>query len=53
MAKIVIIGNFARSLINFRGQLLKKMAEEGYDVIACTPDASVDIQKKPKNLDVK
>lgn len=53
MAKIVIIDSFARSLINFRRQLLKKMAEEGHDVIACAPDAFVDIQKKLKNLGVK
>ena len=52
MAKIIVIGSFAGSLINFRGHLLKKMAESGYEVLACAPDASPDIQEKLKDLGV-
>ena len=46
------VGSFAQSLINFRGPLLKKMAENGHEVLACAPDASLDIQKKLKALGV-
>lgn len=52
MSKIIVIGSFAESLINFRGHLLKKMAENGHEVLACAPDASPDIQEKLKNLGV-
>ena len=43
MAKIVVVGGFAESLINFRGDLLVAMVQAGHDVIACAPDASPDI----------
>lgn len=52
MSRIIVIGSFARSLINFRGHLLKKMAENGHEVLACAPDASSDVQKKLKALGV-
>jgi len=52
MSKIIVIGSFAESLINFRGPLLKKMAENGHEVMACAPDALPDIQEKLKTLDV-
>ena len=52
MSKIIIIGSYAPSLINFRGHLLKKMAENGHEVLACAPDASPDIQEKLKNFGV-
>ena len=52
MAKIIVIGSFAESLINFRGHLLKKMAENGHEVLACAPDASLDIQEKLNALGV-
>ena len=52
MAKIIVIGSFAGSLINFRGHLLKKMAENGHEVLACAPDASPDVQEKLNALGV-
>lgn len=52
MSKIIVIGSFAGSLINFRGHLLKKMAENGHEVLACAPDASLDVQEKLKALGV-
>lgn len=33
--RIVIIGGFARSLINFRGLLLAELVEAGHEVLAC------------------
>lgn len=44
MAKIVVVGGYAESLINFRGDLLVAMVQAGHDVIACAPDASPDIR---------
>lgn len=52
MAKIVVIGSFAESLVNFRGHLLRKMIERGHEVLACAPVASLDIQEKLKDIGV-
>jgi glycosyltransferase involved in cell wall biosynthesis len=52
MSKIIVIGNYTPMLINFRGPLLKKMAENGHEVLACAPDASLDIQGKLKAFGV-
>lgn len=46
MAKIVVIGSLAESLINFRGELLSEMVLQGNDVIACAPHASKSIKAK-------
>ena len=43
MKKIIVIGSFAESLLNFRGHLLTRLVEKGYDVVACAPDASDDL----------
>ena len=37
--RLIIIGGLARSLLNFRGPLLKTLVERGHEVIACAPDA--------------
>ena len=37
--RIVIIGGFPLSLLNFRGPLLKTFVDVGHEVIACAPDA--------------
>ncbi|MBL4608253.1 MAG: glycosyltransferase family 4 protein [Pseudomonadales bacterium] len=42
MARIVLVGGYAESLINFRGDLLVTMVQAGHDVIACAPAASPD-----------
>ncbi len=44
--RILVIGSFARSLINFRGPLLRNMNERGYEVIACAPDADSNIKRE-------
>lgn len=44
MAKIVVVGAYAESLINFRGDLLLAMVRAGHEVIACAPDISPDIR---------
>lgn len=40
MSKIAVIGGYAPSLINFRGDLLREMVAAGHEVLACAPDAS-------------
>ena len=51
--KIIVIGSFAKSLINFRGPLLKKMAENGHEVFACAPGASERIRDNLLAIGVK
>ena len=50
MAKIVIIGSYAGSLVSFRGNLIKEMADNGHEVIACAPNASNSIKEKLNEL---
>lgn len=44
--KIVVIGGYAKSLINFRGALLAELCNEGHEVfaIASEPDSEVQIK---------
>ena len=44
MAKIVVLGGFAGSLVNFRGTMLSEMVKRGHYVVACAPSASSEIQ---------
>lgn len=44
MAKIVIIGSHANSLINFRGNLIKDMIKNRHEVITCAPGASQNLR---------
>lgn len=37
MARIVLLGSFSTSLINFRGPLIERMVAEGHEVIGCAP----------------
>ncbi len=41
---IIVIGNFADSLIKFRGPMLQEMVKRDHQVVACAPEASVEIQ---------
>ncbi|MDI6774383.1 MAG: glycosyltransferase family 4 protein [Verrucomicrobiota bacterium] len=42
--KIVVLGSFPDSLINFRGPLIRAMTAAGHSVIACAPDVGPDIR---------
>jgi len=42
--RILIVGGFARSMVNFRGPLLKVLAARGHEVVACVPNASNEIR---------
>ncbi len=52
MARIIVLGGFADSLVNFRGVLLSEMVKHGHEVIACAPNASVDVQSELFRLGV-
>ncbi len=52
MAKIIIIANYAPSLINFRGPLLEAMVERGHTVFGCAPSASKKIKDRLKEMGV-
>ena len=44
MARILVMGGFAESLVNFRGALLQEMIARGHEVYACSPEASGEIE---------
>ncbi len=43
MAKVLLLGSFSKSLLAFRGHLIRRLLEEGHDVVAVAPDISDDI----------
>lgn len=51
--RILVSGGYARSLLNFRGPLLKTLVEQDHEVIACAPDASKEIQKQLDEIGVR
>lgn len=38
MARIIIIGGYAKSLVTFRGDLIEKLVQDGHEVIAMAPE---------------
>jgi glycosyltransferase involved in cell wall biosynthesis len=44
--KVLLLGSYAPSLINFRGPLLAAMAERGHEVFAAAPDIDADVAAK-------
>jgi glycosyltransferase involved in cell wall biosynthesis len=50
--KIVLISNYASSLINFRGDLMSEFVKAGHEVIACAPGESIDTADKLKSKGV-
>jgi glycosyltransferase involved in cell wall biosynthesis len=46
MAKILLLGSYSESLINFRGKLLEEFVRRGHDVLACAPDISDRVQQQ-------
>ncbi len=43
--KVLIIGGYAPSLLNFRGALIRHLCEQGHEVLACAPDPSPEIER--------
>ena len=44
--RIVVMGGLARSLVNFRGHLLKRLCAQGHDVIACAGDDDAGVRRQ-------
>lgn len=44
--RIVILGNYAPSLVNFRGPLIRSLVLAGHEVIACAPDKHDDTRER-------
>jgi glycosyltransferase involved in cell wall biosynthesis len=44
--KVLLLGSYAPSLINFRGPLIAAMAERGHEVFAAAPDIDSDVAAK-------
>jgi glycosyltransferase involved in cell wall biosynthesis len=43
MSKVLVIGSFPLSLLNFRGQLLRAISSEGHTIITSSAPASADV----------
>jgi len=43
--RVLVLGGFADSLINFRGELLREFRRCGCEVIACAPNASAEVRQ--------
>lgn len=50
VARVVVCGAAARSLLTFRGDLLAELRRRGYEVLACAPDASPDVRRALADL---
>jgi glycosyltransferase involved in cell wall biosynthesis len=48
--KVLLLGSYAPSLINFRGPLIAAMAERGHEVFAAAPDIDPDVAAKLVSL---
>lgn len=44
--KVLLLGSYAPSLINFRGPLIAALAERGHEVFAAAPDIDSDVAAK-------
>jgi glycosyltransferase involved in cell wall biosynthesis len=53
MAKIMLIGSLAESLVSFRGRLLEEMVRLGHDVVACAPKGSNALRAKLEKIGVR
>ena len=51
--KIIVLSSLAYSLVNFRGDLLKAMIDNGHTVIACAPDRDLVTQNKLIDMGVE
>lgn len=50
MARVILLGSYPYSLINFRGKLIEDLASRGHEVIACAPEPSDEIRAAVEKL---
>jgi glycosyltransferase involved in cell wall biosynthesis len=53
MARIVVIGSFARSLVTFRGRLMEDFVASGHQVMACAPGAAEPVLRDLRAMGVE
>jgi glycosyltransferase involved in cell wall biosynthesis len=51
--KVLIISSYSKSLINFRGPLIKSFIDHGLDVVAAGPDSNKDVYDALSKMKVK
>jgi len=51
--RIIVFGGLARSLLNFRGPLLRALVSRGHEVIACAPDAPEAVRAGLNSMGVR
>ena len=51
--KIAVVGGFARSLVAFRGDMLRSMVELGHEVLAMAPEDDPEVAAALKELGVR
>ncbi len=52
MARILVLGSLADSLVNFRGAMLAEMVASGHEVHACAPGATAAIRNRLHEIGV-
>lgn len=50
---IIVVGNFAESLLRFRGSLMRDMVARGFRVIGCAPDLGSAVRAGLTNMGVE
>lgn len=53
MAKIMMIGSLAESLMGFRGRLLAEMVQLGHEVVACAPEGADFVSRDLEKIGVR
>jgi glycosyltransferase involved in cell wall biosynthesis len=48
--RVLILGSYAPSLVNFRGPLIRALVERGHDVVAASPDIDLETERKLREL---
>ena len=51
--KILVMSSFAFSLLNFRGELLRRMVNGGHQVIACAPDDDPAVARSLADMGIR
>ncbi len=51
--KVLVVGNIAQSLVNFRGPLLASMVERGHEVVAVAPEDDAGYTEALRELGVR
>lgn len=51
--KVMVVGGYDRSLLNFRGPLLAALAQAGHDVVAAAPAETSEVPRGLKELGVR